>query len=138
MAEPARGEDLRKQVVQCPWRDDRLRAAVRKITITAIDIAERRRLDDQQLYPRHNAARRANAGARLPITPPVVPRVPIAPIVPVRPSPAAGTPCPVAPPVAPGEAEVAATRIHRLVRPLGYVGDRLANGGEPFGDTRLL
>src|SRR6516165_6666917 len=137
-AGPARGEDLGEKVMQSLLRDDGLRTAIRKITITAIDVAERRRLDDQQLYSGHNAARRATPGARLPVTPPVAPRVPIAPIVPVRPSPAAGTPCPVAPPIAPGEAKVAATRIHRLVRPLGNVGDRLTNGGEPFGDTRLL
>ena len=32
---------------------------MRKITITAIDVAEWRGLDDQQVYPGHEAARRA-------------------------------------------------------------------------------
>src|SRR5271166_5406540 len=57
--DPARGEDLEEKIVQCLSRDDRLRVPIWKITITTIDVAERRGLDDQQIYPGHEAARRA-------------------------------------------------------------------------------
>src|SRR6516165_7985558 len=59
IADPTRRKDLGKEIEQGFRRDDRLRAAMRKITITAIDIAERCRLDDQQLYSGHYAARGA-------------------------------------------------------------------------------
>src|SRR5262249_16923326 len=72
---------------------------------------------------------------RLPITPPIVPRVPVAPVVPVGPAPATGTPAPVAPPIAPGEMELLIPRFCRPAISVGDVGDRLANGGEPFGNA---
>ena len=39
------------------WSDDRLRVSVGEITIAAIDVAERGRLDDQQFYSGHEAPR---------------------------------------------------------------------------------
>src|SRR6516162_1392775 len=70
------------------------------------------------------------------ITPPIVPRAKIAPIVPVGPTPAPGTRAPVAPPVAPRELELAVFRSRRPAIAFSNVGDRLANGGETFADTR--
>src|SRR6266436_5587598 len=70
----------------------------------------------------------------LPITPPVIPIVPIAPIVPIGPSPAGSPPPPIVPPVAPGEMQVALTRMRRLAFCFGYLGDGLANRREPFGN----
>src|SRR6516225_4358255 len=49
---------------------------------------------------------RSRAG-QSPITPPIIPRAEIAPIVPVGPTPTPGTRAPVAPPIAPGELELA-------------------------------
>jgi hypothetical protein len=54
--DPARGEDLREKVDEGLLSDDRPRISMRKITIPAIDVAERSRLDDQQLNPGHEAA----------------------------------------------------------------------------------
>src|SRR5580700_2313125 len=78
---------------------------------------------------------RSRAG-QSPITPPIIPRAKIAPIVPVGPTPAPGTRAPVAPPIAPGEVEFAVLRSRRPAVALSNIGDRLANGGEPFADTR--
>src|SRR5271169_5415518 len=77
---------------------------------------------------------RSRAG-QSPITPPIIPRVKIAPIVPVGPTPASATPAPVAPPVAPREVELAVLRSRRPAVAFSNIGDRLANGGEPFADT---
>src|SRR6516162_1630856 len=71
--------------------------------------------------------------ASLPVTPPVGPVVPVAPIVPVGPAPWAA-PAPIMPPVAPGKAKVVVRRRRCPVLGTGDVGDRLANGGEPFGN----
>src|ERR1700740_84190 len=57
LADPARGEDLGEKIMQSLPSGDCLRVPIRKITITAIDVAERGGLDDQQLYSRHEAAR---------------------------------------------------------------------------------
>src|SRR6266478_2477188 len=56
---PARGEHLGKKIGKSFSSDDCLRVPIRKIAISAIDIAERGRLDDQQLYAGHEAARQA-------------------------------------------------------------------------------
>src|SRR5215469_3848945 len=73
--------------------------------------------------------------ASLPVTPPVGPVVPVAPIVPVGPAPAPrAAPAPIVPPVAPGKVKVAVRRHRCPVLGTGDVGDRLANGGEPFGN----
>src|SRR6516162_6965331 len=55
IAGPTRRENLGKEIGQGFRGDDRLRVAVRKITIPTIDVAERGRLDDQQLYSGHAA-----------------------------------------------------------------------------------
>src|SRR6516164_270984 len=78
---------------------------------------------------------RSRAG-QSPVTPPIIPRAEIAPIVPVGPTPAPGTRAPVAPPIAPGELELAVFRSRRLAIAFSNVGDGLANGGKPFADTR--
>src|ERR1700751_2338782 len=78
---------------------------------------------------------RSRAG-RSPITPPIIPRAEMAPIVPVGPTPAPGTPAPVAPPIAPREVELAVLRSRRPAIALSNIGDRFANGGEPFADPR--
>jgi hypothetical protein len=54
--DPARGEDLREKADEGLLSDDRLRVSVRKVTIPAINVAERGRLDHQQLHPGHEAA----------------------------------------------------------------------------------
>jgi hypothetical protein len=54
--DPARGKDLREEVDEGLLSDDRLRVSMRKITVPAINVAERGRLDDQQLHPGHEAA----------------------------------------------------------------------------------
>src|SRR6516162_11617083 len=77
---------------------------------------------------------RSRAG-QSPITPPIIPRAKIAPIVPVGPTPAPGTRAPVAPPIAPGEVELAVLRSRRPAIAFSNVGDRLANGSEPFANT---
>src|SRR5215471_11558710 len=69
----------------------------------------------------------------LPVTPPVGPVVPVAPIVPVGPAPRVA-PAPIMPPVAPGKAKVLVRRRCCPVLGTGDVADRLANGGEPFGN----
>jgi hypothetical protein len=46
--DPARIEHLREKVDEGLLSDDRLRVSIREVTIPAIDVAERGRLDDQQ------------------------------------------------------------------------------------------
>src|SRR3984957_15193554 len=58
IADPTRREDLREQIDQRLERNNRLRPSIGKITIAAIDIAERRRLNDQQPYSGHDGSRR--------------------------------------------------------------------------------
>src|SRR6266566_5745510 len=67
VANPARRQHLGEEVVEGLRRDDCLRIALGKITVSAIDVAERGRLDDQQLYPVHDGARRLHRFVR-PIT----------------------------------------------------------------------
>src|SRR5215472_13068418 len=54
--DPARREHLREKIVEGLLSDDSLGASIRKVTIFAIDVTERGRLDDQQLYLGHRAA----------------------------------------------------------------------------------
>src|SRR5271156_4406474 len=96
---PAGCEDLAEQIVECLLRDDRFVGAIGEIAITAIDIAERGRLDDQQLYLGHHlrlrfACRPPSEIEGLPVAEPVAPIVPVMPVVPVRP---AKTIAPIAP-----------------------------------------
>src|ERR1700730_11823910 len=71
----------------------------------------------------------------LPITPPIVPVIPVAPIVPIWPTPPAPrTPAPIVPPISPGEVQITVTRMRRLALCFRYLGNRLANGREAFGN----
>jgi len=104
-----------------------LRVAIRKITISAMDIAEWGRLDDQQLYAGHEAARRATSSDRptnyatncANWACPALARV---------------SPSSIIPPVSPSKAEITVTRIRRLALCFGCLGDRPANGREAFGN----
>ena len=88
ISDPARRENLGKQIAQGLGGDDRLRIPIRQIAILAIDIAKRGRLDDQQVDRRHDAAAvAACAVTGLEIAPPIIPIVPISPIVPIEASP---------------------------------------------------
>ena len=90
-----------------------LRVAIRKITISAMDIAEWGRLDDQQLYAGHEAARRATSSDRptnyatncANWACPALARV---------------SPSSIIPPVSPSKAEITVTRIRRLALCFGW------------------
>src|SRR5271163_3549134 len=124
---PTGCEDLAEQIVERLLRDDRFVGAIGEIAITTIDVAERGRLDDQQLYLGHYlrlrfACRPPSEIAGLPVAEPVAPIVPVMPIVPVRPAKTVA-------PVTPGKSAIS----------LGGIGLRLiecsysvANSGEPL------
>jgi hypothetical protein len=92
-----------------------------------MDIAEWGRLDDQQLYAEHEAARRATSSDRptnyatncANWASPALARV---------------SPSSIIPPVSPSNAEITVTRIRRLAQCFGCLGDRPANGREAFGN----
>ena len=105
--EPPGGKNLREQVMQCLGADNRLRRAVRQIAIFAIDIAERGRLDHEQLNGRHNFVHGNYCTICSPVTPPIGPVIPVMPVIPVRPAPTPRAPAPVAPPITPGEPQLA-------------------------------
>src|SRR5579864_1702378 len=100
---PSRREDLAKQVLKRLVRHDRLVGAVRQVAVATIDIAERSRLDDEQLHSRHQLAHEnppssAARNQNLPVVEPVAPVVPaVMPVVPIRETPAEAPPAPVAP-----------------------------------------
>ena len=74
---------MREQPRERGLGDDRLVGAIRQVAVSAIDVAKRRRLDNQQIDAGHAASRsRPRLSPALPVAPKIVPVVPIAPVVP--------------------------------------------------------
>ena len=137
VADPARGEHLGKKIKQGLRSDDRFRVTIRKIAISAIDIAERGRLDDQQLYAGHEAARRATPIDRLTNYATNCSNCSNCANCSNWATPNGRSPPPVVPPVAPGEPDVVLVRMRRLTLCLGYLGDHRSNSRQPLGDPGL-